>query len=140
MSIHFLCHLCLEYKEIYHPSGVVDEREEILRFAKCNCVDPVADVAVDSIARFFSSYHGAVAQIASLGARDASLAGISLFGVHFWIDCHAADEFFDFLEVSQPQMSKTMMPSVVWKGLWWLTRLVWLASNRGQWRIVGSGM
>ena len=133
MSIHFLCHLCLEYKEIYHPSGIVDEREEILQR---NCVDPVADVAVDSIARFFSSYHGAVAQIASLGARDASLAGISLFGDRFRIDCHAADEFFDFLEVSQPQMSETTMPSVVWKGLRWLTRLVGLAPNGGQWRIV----
>jgi len=92
---YFLCHFCLEYKEICPPSGVVNECEEISRFAKRNRVDTSADVAVDEIARFFSSSYWRIAVIANLRSGDAGLAGIPLMGKRFRIDRHAVDEFFD---------------------------------------------
>ena len=87
---------------------------------------------MDEIARFLSSSHWRVAEIASLRAGDTCLAAVPVFLLweSLQIDRHVRDEFFDFLEVPWPQMSKTTMPSVVREWLWWLSRLVGFAPNR----------
>jgi len=122
--------LCLEHKQEYHSRGVVDEREEISRFAERYCIDPPAYVAVDEIAGVLSSSHWRVAEIASLRAGDASFAvvAVSFLWERLRIDRHAVDQFFDFAEVPWPQMGETTMPVVVREQLW-LSRLRWLAPD-----------
>jgi len=110
----FFRRLGFQCEKICHSSYVVDEREEISRLAQRNGVDPTAYVAVDEVARFLSSSHWRVADIANLGAGNAGFACVSLLEEHFRIDHHAVDELFDLLEVPQTQVAETTMPSVVW--------------------------
>ena len=84
---------------------------------------------MDSITRFCSPLHRRIAEIASLGAGDACLAGvaISLLGERFRIDSHSRDEFLGFLEVPWSETYETTVPDAVRKWLW--LGIDWLSSH-----------
>jgi hypothetical protein len=100
----FLCRFRFYNEEIRHPCCIVDKNQDITRVSEADGGDPAPDVTVNPVAKHCAPRHGRNAEVASWGAEDTCLAGVSFLGESFRLDGHSFDEFLGEFEVPGPQM------------------------------------